>query len=238
MIPPKLSWRTGCISQIDRRPTCLPGLAHKVIAYCRYRVGGNERGKAGALRALSGGVSVCGMDIGVGCVHLPKLSESVTMHQFEHDRICDSVESHTETPQLLPTRQKCDLTINGEVRNSKFNVGHPSLQFVDATPRQSIRRVVHRITKLLDVVACVKLLTIYGVSRSLRPRQKIYKWNAYPGYWDYWKFKLIGLSNPPSPPPAPPSPSCSPATDYPAASATTDRPPRPQGAGNPFHTAD
>ncbi len=75
------------------------------------------------------------------------------MHQFEHDRICDSVESHTETPQLLPTRQKCDLTINGEVRNSKFNVGHQSLQFVDATPRQSIRRVVHRITKLLYVVA-------------------------------------------------------------------------------------
>jgi len=119
------------------------------------------------------------------------------MHQFEHDRICDSVESHTETPQLLPTRQKCDLTINGEVRNSKFNVGHPSLQFVDATPRQSIRRVVHRITKLLDVVACVNLSTIYGVSRSLKPREKIYKWNECPGYCDYWKFKLIGLSNPP-----------------------------------------
>jgi hypothetical protein len=148
---------------LPHRPTCHPGIADKLIACNRYQVGVHEHRKAGALRAQSVGVSDCDMGIGVGSVHLPNLSVTVTMHQVERARICDRVDRHKATPQLLSGRHKCDDAINGEVRNSKFNVGHQSLQLVDAVPRRSIGRVVHRITKLLDVVAQVNLLTIYGV---------------------------------------------------------------------------
>lgn len=153
------------MSGIDHRPTCHPGIADKLIACNRYQVGVHEHRKAGALRAQSDGVSDCdmGIGVGVGSVHLPNLSVTVTMHQVEHARICDRVNCHEETPKLLTGRHKCDVAINGEVRNSNFNVGHQSLQLVDAVPRRSIGRVVHRITKLLDVVAQVNLLTIYGV---------------------------------------------------------------------------
>ena len=61
-------------------------------------------GKSDALRAQSGGVSDCDMGIGVSYAQLPNLPESLTMHQVEHARICDRVDSHTETPQLLPAR--------------------------------------------------------------------------------------------------------------------------------------
>lgn len=140
------------MSRIDRRPTCLPGVAHKFVAYRRYQVGGCELRRADALRAHSGGVSVGGLDIGVGSAQFPKLSEPMVFHQPEHARIFDRVGSHTKTPLFLLTRQKCDLAITGEVRNCKFNMGHQSLQFVDVIPRRSVRRVIHRTANLLDVV--------------------------------------------------------------------------------------
>lgn len=100
------------MSGIGHGPTCLPGVAHELIAFRRYLVGGSGHRKVGALRADSGGVSDCEMGIGAGCVHLPEVLESVTMHKAKHVRICDRVDSHTETPLLLPNRQKCDLAIN------------------------------------------------------------------------------------------------------------------------------
>lgn len=92
------------MSGIDHRPTCHPGIADKLIACNRYQVGVHELRKAGALHAQSGGVSDCDMGIGVGGVHLPNLLESVTIHQVEHARVCDRVDRHKATPQLLPTR--------------------------------------------------------------------------------------------------------------------------------------
>jgi hypothetical protein len=86
------------MSGVGHRPTCLPGVAHKFVAFRRYQVWGCELGKADALRALSGGISVCGMNIGVSYAQSPNLLESVTMHHVEHARICDRVDSHTETP--------------------------------------------------------------------------------------------------------------------------------------------
>lgn len=92
------------MSGIAHRPTCHPGIADKLIACNRYQVGVHELRKAGALHAQSGGVFDCEMCIGVGSVHLPNLSVTVTMHQVEHARICDRVDRHKATPQLLPTR--------------------------------------------------------------------------------------------------------------------------------------
>ena len=100
------------MSGIGHGPTCLPGVAHELIAFSRYLVGGNELSKVGALRADSGGVSDCDMGIGAGCVHLTKVLECVTMRKAKYARSCDRVDSDTETPLLLPTRQKCDLAIN------------------------------------------------------------------------------------------------------------------------------
>jgi hypothetical protein len=92
------------MSGISHRPTCHPGIADKLIACNRYQVGVHELRKAGALHAQSGGVSVCGMDIGVGCAQSPTLLDFETMHQVEHARNCDRVDRHKATPQLLPTR--------------------------------------------------------------------------------------------------------------------------------------
>ena len=100
------------MSGIAHRPTCHPGIADKLIACNRYQVGVHELRKAGALHAQSGGVSDCDMGIGAGCVQLPKVLECVTMHKAKYARSCDSVDSDTETPLLLLTRQKCDLAIN------------------------------------------------------------------------------------------------------------------------------
>lgn len=100
------------MSGIGHGPTCLPGVTHELIAFSRYLVGGNELSKVGALRADSGGVSDCDMGIGAGCVHLPKVLECMTIHKAKYARSCDRVDSDTETPLLLLTRQKYDLAIN------------------------------------------------------------------------------------------------------------------------------